>query len=672
MTGIVGAVLSNVVLASLLAVIALLVGRFGRRPVLTHALWVIVLLKLITPPMIRVPVPVTREFADSFDAATNWLTSPRIPAWTSDAGNPYFAEGHRSNALVREFQMVGEASVSGQMPPPSTGPTMTWPQLLSGMAVGCLVIACVGTLMWFAAHLRWIRRFSAFVTSGRSAPARTRRDATRMARQMGIRNMPRILLIDGVLSPMLWAPGRQAYILLPRWLFARLTPRQKSTLIAHELAHYRRGDHWVRMLEFFVTGLYWWHPVVWLARREIEATEEQCCDSWVVEQLPNHHRSYAEALLDTLDFLNDGSRKRLAPVSPSVSGSQVLRARLRQILGRERTKHVSPLGRVAVVVFATLVLTIGAGSFRAPPSVTIEESYVATDRAARDAQISGNHTVSGIHEIHADITAPLLSSSATTPQMERELLAPGNPVKWQALATSPCGRYVALMTANGEVLLRDSERECVATFGTTELSCLAFSPDGSELASGGRDGSVRIWNCSDGTEKRTLRGRRLAITSISYSPDGSYLASGDAQGTVKIVETATFHDCTVIQNPTGSVSSVRFSSSGDLLAVSSASAQSPWSGRVLVWNVATNALRTVIECRSPVTIAQFSRHSNAILTAEHNGQVTLWSGDGQTPLSISQITQEALIAAAFSPNCDVLNRIDGSFRRSSRHPVIYN
>ena len=51
-------------------------------------------------------------------------------------------------------------------------------------------------------------------------------------------------------------------------------------------------------------GLYWWHPVVWYARRELREAEEQCCDAWVVATLPGAGRAYASALLDTLDFLS--------------------------------------------------------------------------------------------------------------------------------------------------------------------------------------------------------------------------------------------------------------------------------------------------------------------------------------------------------------------------------
>ena len=74
---------------------------------------------------------------------------------------------------------------------------------------------------------------------------------------------------------MLWAIATTARLLIPEPLLGRLSEQQWDTLLAHELAHLRRRDHWVRRFELFVVGLYWWHPVVWWARRELQEAEEQ-------------------------------------------------------------------------------------------------------------------------------------------------------------------------------------------------------------------------------------------------------------------------------------------------------------------------------------------------------------------------------------------------------------
>ena len=122
-----------------------------------------------------------------------------------------------------------------------------------------------------------------------------------------------VKIATGIGSPMLWGWGRTAVVLFPRDLLPRLSNEAKDTLLAHELAHFLRRDHWVRMLEFVASGLYWWHPVVWLARLGIEAAEEECCDSWVVGGLGTSPRLYAEALLATVDFEAELRRPCLPP-----------------------------------------------------------------------------------------------------------------------------------------------------------------------------------------------------------------------------------------------------------------------------------------------------------------------------------------------------------------------
>ena len=91
---------------------------------------------------------------------------------------------------------------------------------------------------------------------------------------------------------------------MPAELWDRLDDGERDSLLAHELAHLRRRDHWVRWLEVLATAAYWWHPACWWARRALREAEEQCCDAWVLWARPGGLPSYAAALLETLDFLS--------------------------------------------------------------------------------------------------------------------------------------------------------------------------------------------------------------------------------------------------------------------------------------------------------------------------------------------------------------------------------
>src|SRR5262249_50660385 len=157
-----------------------------------------------------------------------------------------------------------------------------------------------------------------------------------------------LALIPGAVSPMLWALGGATRLLLPMSLLNRLDDQQQATLIAHELAHWRRCDHWVRVFELLVTGLYWWHPVVWWARWELRETEEQCCDAWVVGSLPQAARPYALALLETVNFLT-AARPALPPVASGIGHRHLLQRRLRMIMQCSTPKKLGWIGILAVL-----------------------------------------------------------------------------------------------------------------------------------------------------------------------------------------------------------------------------------------------------------------------------------------------------------------------------------
>jgi bla regulator protein blaR1 len=157
-----------------------------------------------------------------------------------------------------------------------------------------------------------------------------------------------------VVSPMLWSVGGRPRILFPSELLSRLDDCAVATLLTHELAHYRRGDHRVRLLEFLASGLFWWHPIVWVARRELEISEEQCCDAWVVDQFPASQRRYADALLATVDFLSE-DHPPLPAMASGLGDVPLLRQRLKMIMCGTAPKSLSVVGRLIVVLTAMLI-----------------------------------------------------------------------------------------------------------------------------------------------------------------------------------------------------------------------------------------------------------------------------------------------------------------------------
>jgi beta-lactamase regulating signal transducer with metallopeptidase domain len=335
--------LSNALLAALLAVLAAGAACVLRRPALLHSLWLLVLLKLVTPPLVRVPLP----WPDDTPLSPSSAPEPAaIAVHEMDAPAVSVADVPEAQPAPPTAQVPeAEVAAGGTEPAPFRWQTATAAVWLGGAA------------LWWVVVARRTRQFNRRLRGARRAPAALRERAGQLARCLGLRRCPAVYLVDAPVSPLLWAVGWVPRVLLPAGLWERLSGEQRDTLLLHELAHLRRGDHWVRRLELIVLGLYWWYPVVWWARLCLQEAEEQCCDAWVAWALPEAAPAYATALVETVAFLSEA--RSAVPLGASGGGSaRRLKRRLKMILRGTTSRALSPAGLCAVLVLAALLLPL--------------------------------------------------------------------------------------------------------------------------------------------------------------------------------------------------------------------------------------------------------------------------------------------------------------------------
>ncbi|MBC8350585.1 MAG: protein kinase [Planctomycetes bacterium] len=112
------------------------------------------------------------------------------------------------------------------------------------------------------------------------------------------------------------------------------------------------------------------------------------------------------------------------------------------------------------------------------------------------------------------------------------------------------------------------------------VDSVAFSPVGRVFASGGADGSIRVWNANTGEQSALLQSGSGEIKSIAFSPDGKQLAAANNQNkTVKLWNLSTTKVEKTFEGHSGSVLCVAFSSDGQYIASGGS--------EVIVWNVAS-------------------------------------------------------------------------------------
>jgi beta-lactamase regulating signal transducer with metallopeptidase domain len=347
--------LSNVLMASVLAAAVYLVARLVKRPALVHCLWLLVFLKLITPPVFSLPllpadsevevhepeVVMARE--EELPLAAGDIVLPALSPAQIDAWEPEVADVDRWNPVP-----VAKAAAV-ELPTEESRPASAWvPCLIGAIWLG-------GSLVWFGLAALRILCFRRLMRWAELAPAELQEEAGQYAGRLQLKHWPEVWLMDGTFSPMLWVFGGQSRLILPRELLARLSAEQRGTLLVHELAHWRRKDYLVRYLEILVLGLYWWCPLAWWARHELRKAEEECCDAWVVWALPKSLRAYATALVDTVDFLS-GAPPALPMVASGVGQVYVLQRRLTMIFRGKTSRRLSFAGLLAVIGLAVLFL----------------------------------------------------------------------------------------------------------------------------------------------------------------------------------------------------------------------------------------------------------------------------------------------------------------------------
>jgi len=317
MDGLVHVGLVNAALAALLALGAAAVGWLYRRPALVHGLWLLVLLKLVTPPLLPVRIPWPARPQSTHVVASEAVTDVEAPvadgvepSGVANAPDPPGAGLSPAQAPAAPAPAPSPAPGPVAAPPapaPAEDDPAPQPPAVPSWdswepAVGAVWL--IGSVAWWSLAVLRLYRFRRSLRHAVLAPAALQEQARRLAVRLGLRRCPAVWLLPAPTSPLLWAVAGAPRLLLPAGLWQRLTDEQRETLLAHELAHLRRGDPWVRRLELLVLGLYWWHPVVWWARREIQEAEEQCCDAWVVWAMPQAAHAYATALVETVAFLS--------------------------------------------------------------------------------------------------------------------------------------------------------------------------------------------------------------------------------------------------------------------------------------------------------------------------------------------------------------------------------
>jgi beta-lactamase regulating signal transducer with metallopeptidase domain len=301
------------------------------------------------------------------------------------------------------------------------------------------------------------------------------RAITRRAKALGLRNPPPVLLCQQLLVPAVVGFIRPA-ILLPVAMMSGLTPQLVEDVLTHELAHIRRYDYLVNVVQRVVESFLFFHPAVWFVSQRIRIEREHCCDDLVIA-LGTKPVDYATALLNVVESSSNNELEMnfsQLVILPAIGNRSELRRRIERLVNGHQQPQVylTRKGIIMVGLTTTLVL-VGSMLF----SATFETDDEREDQHA------------------AQTTDAVVQKTGENPG--------------DGLAEKPLLRL-------GSLTLNHPQR----TF------CVAFSPNGSLLASGCEE-RIRFWDVKTGQLVSELP---VGANAMSFSPDGTRLATGEGDG----------------------------------------------------------------------------------------------------------------------------------------------
>jgi beta-lactamase regulating signal transducer with metallopeptidase domain/protocatechuate 3,4-dioxygenase beta subunit len=331
------------VVAAAVAVIVRIACR--HRPHLAYALWLVVLLKCLTPPLWSSPTGVFSW------AAAHYEQQISAPAETAE-----------SNSVGREAMFL--RGTPAAVRPPIQSLPLRQADVVDATAIQRPTIALVG--IWLLGSLIAASWFIARVVAARSSLSGSRIAPTEellqltaeLCRLFGIRKVPELVVTRQPFGPALAGLFRSK-IILPAAIVRRKPTSALRPILAHELVHLRRRDLWTALVQCMARIVWWFHPAVWLVDRELERLREQCCDEEVIAGLNYEPSRYAETLLDVLRL-----RRRLRQVgfAPGMTARHVTSERLNHIIrDAARFRRRAPRRYRLLFAIGGLIILPGTG-----------------------------------------------------------------------------------------------------------------------------------------------------------------------------------------------------------------------------------------------------------------------------------------------------------------------
>jgi beta-lactamase regulating signal transducer with metallopeptidase domain len=241
-----------------------------------------------------------------------------------------------------------EKSAAPAVPSAPEAIRIPWLAILISGWIGATTILLTRLLVTFALGVRLLRQAEPVQRSD------IQQGMSLAKAELGVDPPVRILWAEKVGTPLIWCWARQPVLLVPRATARTGDKLDWTSVVCHELAHYKSRDHIAGLLAELAVCIFPWNVLLWLAKRRLVRLSEQACDDWVLAS-GREADDYAESLLDLLP-------QRLMAFAPAVvSSKNGLAGRIRRILQEKcPNPRTGVLWALAVTIIAASLAVTAA------------------------------------------------------------------------------------------------------------------------------------------------------------------------------------------------------------------------------------------------------------------------------------------------------------------------
>jgi bla regulator protein blaR1 len=271
----------------------------------------------------------------------------QTPALTHTINSAQVASALDNSAVPNSPTQLSAKTVSQPIAVPAI---FAWHSVLAALWLSGVLLA-TSRLLWQFVQARKLPATAAPCTDSNLTHA-----LNELSQKLSLRFAPQLFISTAASRPLLIGI-RKPIIILPREVVTHSSLSSIEMMIAHELAHIRRGDLAWTLASALIQALFFFHPALWFARREYALAQEIACDELAITAISREQHAvtaYAEMLLQIVAT----SASRTAPTHFTLGvadAKRTLERRIRSMnLIHEKRTKIAPV--VAAIATAFLLL----------------------------------------------------------------------------------------------------------------------------------------------------------------------------------------------------------------------------------------------------------------------------------------------------------------------------